>query len=224
MEGTVRSRSLVVSGVLATAALAATLIGAPPALAVGTATFTQNGSSITVTYAGFSGVASLAICPTSTSALLCDPTTASYVLDSNVGTALPASPASLSAGLTVRTGSGGSFSLTTLAAGTYNLNLTDLGTHVSMARMTSGVIGSGGSGGSGCSDSSGSAPAPILQEFGMPTTSSCDDNQPANLNWANVSSGGWGQSWSQWMNGGTGGFVCTRTLVYSTNLDHWIVS
>jgi hypothetical protein len=80
---------------------------------------------------------------------------------------------------------------------------------------------SGGSGGSGAS--SGSAPAPIFQEFGKPGSGTCDAAQPEGLNWANVSSGGWGQSWSHWMNGGLGGAVCTRTLVYSSSLSKWIV-
>ena len=38
-----------------------------------------------------------------------------------------------------------------------------------------------------------------------------------------VTSGGWGESWAQWMNGGTGGAVCTRTLVYSTAQSRWVV-
>jgi hypothetical protein len=38
-----------------------------------------------------------------------------------------------------------------------------------------------------------------------------------------VSSGGWGESWAQWMNAGQGGAVCTRTLFYSAAQSRWIV-
>jgi hypothetical protein len=78
--------------------------------------------------------------------------------------------------------------------------------------------------GGGDNSSSTVIPAPITQEFGKPASGSCDAAQPAGLDWAGVASGGWANSWSQWMNGGTGGFVCTRTLVYSTTQAKWIVA
>jgi purine nucleoside permease len=84
--------------------------------------------------------------------------------------------------------------------------------------LTPVVIGNGG-GNSGSS----SAPAPVVQEFGKPASGTCDAAQPAGLNWAGVASGGWANSWSQWMNGGNGGFVCTRTLIYSTTQAKWIL-
>lgn len=68
------------------------------------------------------------------------------------------------------------------------------------------------------------SPTPVVQEFGKPASGSCDAGQPAGLNWAGVPSGGWTHSWSQWMNSGTGGFVCTRTLVYSAVQSKWVVS
>jgi hypothetical protein len=82
-----------------------------------------------------------------------------------------------------------------------------------------------GSGGGGSSESttSLSTPSPIFQQFGKPTTGACDAAAPATLNWSGVASGGWGESWAQWMNNGRGGAVCTRTLVYSTNQSKWIV-
>jgi hypothetical protein len=43
------------------------------------------------------------------------------------------------------------------------------------------------------------------------------------LNWGGAGSGGWGNSWAQWANGGSGGPVCTRTLVYSNSSSRWIV-
>lgn len=73
------------------------------------------------------------------------------------------------------------------------------------------------------STSSSSAPAPIVQQFGMPARGTCDEVQPDGLDWSGVSRGGWGVSWAQWMNGGNGGAVCTRTLVYSTAQAKWIV-
>lgn len=84
------------------------------------------------------------------------------------------------------------------------------------------VVGSGGGGGS--SSNSSSAPAPVIQQFGMPATGTCDDAQPEGLNLAGVPSGGWGESWAQWMNGGIGGAVCTRTLNYSTVQSKWVVN
>jgi hypothetical protein len=81
----------------------------------------------------------------------------------------------------------------------------------------------GGGGGSSSSTTSGSAPAPVVQQFGMPATGTCDEAQPEGLNWSGVTNGGWGISWAQWMNGGTGGAVCTRTLIYSTDQSKWVV-
>jgi len=72
--------------------------------------------------------------------------------------------------------------------------------------------------------SSSSAPPSVTQQFGRPSTGTCDAAAPASLNWAGVASGGWGESYAEWMNNGTGGFVCTRTLVYSDNLGAWTVS
>jgi hypothetical protein len=65
--------------------------------------------------------------------------------------------------------------------------------------------------------------APVVQQVGMPVTGTCSDASTSTLNWSGVSSGGWNESWSQWMNDGKGGAVCSRTLVYSTNESKWIV-
>ena len=67
------------------------------------------------------------------------------------------------------------------------------------------------------------SPPPVLQQFGKPASAPCDAAAPATLNWGGAGSGGWGESWAQWMNGGNGGAVCTRTLVYSTAQARWIV-
>ncbi len=69
----------------------------------------------------------------------------------------------------------------------------------------------------------GIGPAPEIQQFGKPSSGNCDSSETTNLNWAGVSGGGWDESWAQCMNGGLGGTVCTRTLVYSTSNSKWIV-
>jgi len=85
------------------------------------------------------------------------------------------------------------------------------------------TITGGGSGGGGSSSSTaGSAPAPVIQQFGRPASGTCEEAAPADLNVAGVGSGGWGESWAQWVNGGTGGAVCTRTLSYVAS--GWTVS
>ena len=84
--------------------------------------------------------------------------------------------------------------------------------------------GGGGGGGSSSSSSASSTPAPVMQQFGKPATGTCDAAAPDSLNWAGVSTGGWGESWAQWANGGNGGAVCTRTLIYSDNLSGWTVA
>lgn len=68
-----------------------------------------------------------------------------------------------------------------------------------------------------------SLPAPIVQQFGKPASVMCDAVAPESLNWSGIASGGWGESWAEWMNGGRGGAVCTRTLVYSTTQSRWTV-
>ena len=64
---------------------------------------------------------------------------------------------------------------------------------------------------------------PVIQQFGKPASGTCDTAAPVTLNWGGAGSGGWGESWAQWMNNGNGGAVCTRTLVYSNNLGAWTV-
>jgi len=75
----------------------------------------------------------------------------------------------------------------------------------------------------GGDDSGSSAPAPVLQQFQMLATGTCDEAQPEGLNWGGASSGGWGESWAQWANESQGGPVCTRTLAYNTSTGTWQV-
>lgn len=65
-------------------------------------------------------------------------------------------------------------------------------------------------------------PPPILQQVPAPDSGSCD-LVVTTYDWGGASSGGWSKSWAQWVNNGNGGPVCTRTLVYSNTLRHWIV-
>ena len=110
---------------------------------------------------------------------------------------------------------------TTLAAGTYRIVL-----QYNALGVTGDVFTIGSSGGtsSDSSTSTSTLPAPIVQQFTKPVTGTCVDAAPTSLNWSGVSSGGWGESWAQWPNGGNGGPVCTRTLTYSTSLSTWMTS
>jgi hypothetical protein len=64
---------------------------------------------------------------------------------------------------------------------------------------------------------------PVLQQFGKPLSGTCEEAAPVSLNWGGAEGGGWGESWEQWVNDGEGGTVCTRTLMYSDALGHWVV-
>jgi hypothetical protein len=66
------------------------------------------------------------------------------------------------------------------------------------------------------------APADVLQQFGGAVAHSCDALANAGLNWGGASAGGWANSWAQWVNDGTGGYVCTRSL-YWTPSGQWAV-
>ncbi len=86
---------------------------------------------------------------------------------------------------------------------------------------TVSVSGTGGGGGAPSGSSSRNAPQPVLQQFGKPATGDCATAAPIMLNWGGSASGGWGVSWAQWVNGGLGGAVCTRTLSYSQVSGLW---
>jgi hypothetical protein len=77
----------------------------------------------------------------------------------------------------------------------------------------------------GGSDSGGgSAPAAVIQQFGLPASGNCEDGVTEAMNWSGVGSDGWGISWAQWANDGAGGAVCTRTVVYDTSTAKWVVN
>lgn len=105
------------------------------------------------------------------------------------------------------------------AAGSYTVNVTDGGTS-SLNLIPISVSISAGSSSSGGS-SAGSAPAPILQQYGISDSGTCGGAHVAHLNWAGVADGGWGRSWAAWANEGRGGSVCTRTLNYDGGSARW---
>ena len=62
-----------------------------------------------------------------------------------------------------------------------------------------------------CSPESDSAPPDILEQYGRATSlEACRET--------------YGPSWAMWMNQGTGGWVCTRTLTYSRSSGRWIIA
>jgi len=173
----------------------AVLIGfAGPAHAAATVTDNGDGS---ITTAGMGASDFLFICQTDVPASICGKGLNNYVFGSGQNGTFQAG--SVNAGRT-------------LAAGTYNISIIETSTppFALVDSLSNVVIGSGG----GSSSSSSSAPSSVTQQFGLPSTGTCDEAAPEGLDWANVSSGGWGISWAQWMNNGAGGPVCTRTLGY----------
>jgi hypothetical protein len=217
-----------VTGLIVSIALgAASLVLASPAQAVGTGSLTQTGggTTVTVTWSGFTSAGggliagSVLFCPTSVAAASCNFANSVYQIG-GFGTTFPASGTAIGVGATAY--ARGSSSITTLPDGTFNMGLFDSSTRV--ATLSNAVIGTGITPAGGSSDSEGSGPAPILQQFGKPATGTCDATQPEMLNIGGAESGGWSNSWAEWMNGGSGGAVCTRTLIYSNALGHWVVS
>lgn len=69
----------------------------------------------------------------------------------------------------------------------------------------------------------GPGPAPVLQQTAPLPDGSCDIVDPT-LDWAGVEPGGWSRSWAEWVDEGTGGVVCTRTLAYSESSGRWAVT
>ncbi len=140
------------------------IVSAIPAFAA-TGSIIDNGNgTITATYSGFT-LAELFICDTSIAASSCTPINATYVYGGagGPGNSLAASPATISAGMSARTGNAGGYSATTIAAGTYNVKLFDNATPTFTATLSNAVLGSGGGG-------SASAPAATPQTFELSLT------------------------------------------------------
>jgi hypothetical protein len=64
-------------------------------------------------------------------------------------------------------------------------------------------------------------PADAIQEVGLLSGHSCTDIDEISLDWGQAISGGWTSSWSQWMNDGAGGAVCTRAIHYDQANRVW---
>ena len=69
----------------------------------------------------------------------------------------------------------------------------------------------------------GSTPPDVLQHVGLPKSGSCADVDDSKLNWAGVSTGSWTQSWAQWVNNGSGGAICGRTLYFHPSSGRWAI-
>lgn len=72
-------------------------------------------------------------------------------------------------------------------------------------------------------DPSTEVPPSVVQQFGKLAPGICADVASEHLDLSGVGSGGWSESWAQWVNDGAGGVVCTRTLVYIPSQSRWIV-
>ena len=63
---------------------------------------------------------------------------------------------------------------------------------------------------------------PILQALPVNAAGTCADLADAHVAYQSGATGGWGLSWAQWANGGHGGPVCVRTLIYAGG--RWVVA
>lgn len=99
-------------------------------------------------------------------------------------------------------------------------------TGVASFAPSTGPAGLGGSGTARLSGSAGSvtltfvgpdpdAPAPILQQLPTSRDGTCVGIDDADVAYGTTVSGGWSLSWAQWINAGSGGPVCGRTLQYA---------
>jgi hypothetical protein len=125
-------------------------------------------------------------------------------------------------GLSISTNNGATFTNYTTADGlgdNFVLGVYAVGSTVYAATNGGLSISAAGE-----SQEDGLLPAPVMQQFGKMTPGTCDAVAPESLNWSGVASGGWTQSWAEWVNSGTGGAVCTRTLVYSSSQSRWVVA
>lgn len=186
---------------------------AAPAIAVPSGNLSNVNGTVVVTYSGLGGFAYLNFCnaadyPYGT----CQAVGRLYFATNDGSTTLGASPFTIREGSTVKVGTAGT-TTTALPSGTYRLDLYDsTGGGIVLDSIVATISNSA---------ESSVAPDPVLQQFGRPTSGTCATAAPESLNWSGVPSGGWGESWAQWMNSGKGGAVCSRTLIYSDNLGSW---
>ena len=135
--------------------------------------------------------------------------------DLSVGGTSCAMPSSPTCDITV--GSSVTFDI---AVGTSN---SYVGFYVSGNTLNSATLYVYYSSGSRSSAGSGtSGPPQVLQQIGVQSAGCVSVVRP-DLDWSGIASGGWSQSWAQWMNNGLGGEVCTRTIVYDAATSGWSV-
>lgn len=60
-----------------------------------------------------------------------------------------------------------------------------------------------------------------FQQVGVPASGSCANVPSPVGHYPGFPFGGWSTSWAQWINGGTGGPVCTRELYFDQNAGEW---
>lgn len=65
---------------------------------------------------------------------------------------------------------------------------------------------------------------PVYQAVGAPDTGTCSAFADTTLDWGGVSSGGWTDGWGAWLNDGSGGAACVRTLTFDPTTQTWSVA
>ena len=101
----------------------------------------------------------------------------------------------------------------------YTITLQAENTH-GWGLSTTVSIGSTG----GDDDEMDQTPPAIIQQVGLPPSGVCDDVVDGMFGTQTYVRGGWTRSWATWMNGGLGGAICTRMLVYSNAQGRWILA
>jgi hypothetical protein len=64
-------------------------------------------------------------------------------------------------------------------------------------------------------------PKTVIEEVGMPASGSCADVVDTDLAYGTGLTGNWKPGFGMWMNGGKGGPICGRSLVYNNALKKW---
>jgi hypothetical protein len=62
-----------------------------------------------------------------------------------------------------------------------------------------------------------------IQQVGVPPSGECIDVPSPAAHWPGFPFGGWSKSWAQWINGGTGGAVCTREIRFDPNSFEYVL-
>lgn len=134
----------------------------------------------------------------------------------------------LTAGLTGLTGVGSSVGASSKSASELRDIATYVGWSISQGVTTSTVWGIDPAINSGfpflqqLPSESDAGMTPILQALPVASDGTCANLDDSYVAYGSGLSGGWGTSWAQWANAGTGGPVCVRTLIYAGG--RWVVA